>query len=54
MNLDLLPIDITAISTTGFRRNLQVPSSTTFSTSLYEIDYLLKKELANEADNLRV
>ena len=51
---DLPPIDIAAIGAAGFRRNLQDVHSIVFSTSLYEIDYLLEKEIADKEDDLRV
>ena len=51
---DLPPIDIAAISAAGFQRNLQDVYSIVFSTSLYEIDYLLEKEIADKEDDLRV
>jgi len=54
MNLELPPVNIAAIGAAGFRRNLQDARATVFSTSLYEIDYLIEKELADEADDLRV
>ena len=49
---DLPPIDIAAIGAAGFRRNLQDVHSIVFSTSLYEIDYLLEKEIADKEDDL--
>jgi hypothetical protein len=54
MRLDLPPVDIAAIGVAGYRRNLQDPRSTAFSVSLYEIDYLIEKKLADEKDDLRV
>ena len=54
IKLDLPPIDIAAIGAVGFRRNLQDIRSIVFSTSLYEIDYLLEKEIADKEDDLRV
>jgi hypothetical protein len=54
ISLDLPPVNIAAIGAAGFRRNLQDAQSTVFSTSLYEIDYLLEKERADEADDLQV
>ena len=54
MKLDLPPIDIAAISVVGYRRNLQDDRAIAFSTSLYEIDYLIEKKLADETDDLRV
>ena len=53
-NLELPPVNIATIGATGFRRNLQDVQSTVFSTSLYEIDYLIEKERTDEADDLRV
>lgn len=54
IRLDLPPVNITAIRVAGYQRNLQDTRSTVFSTSLYEIDYLIKKKLADEQDDLRV
>jgi hypothetical protein len=54
MSLDLPPVNITTIGAAGFRRNLQDAQATVFSTSLYEIDYLIEKERADETDDLRV
>ena len=47
-------MNIATIGATGFRRNLQDVQSTVFSTSLYEINYLIEKERTDEADDLRV
>ena len=54
VKFDLPPVNIAAIGAAGFCRNLQDERSIVFSTSLYEIDYLLEKEIADKADNLRV
>jgi hypothetical protein len=54
VKLDLPPVNIAAIGAAGFCRNLQDERSVVFSTSLYEIDYLLEKEAAEEADDLLV
>ena len=40
-------VDIAAISVAGYRRNLQDDQSIAFSTSLYEINYLIEKQLAD-------
>ena len=45
-------MNIAAIGATGFRRNLQHVQSAVFSASLYEINYLIEKERADEADDL--
>jgi hypothetical protein len=47
-------VNIAAIGVAGYRRNLQDAQSTAFSISLYEIDYLIEKKLADEKDDLRV
>ena len=52
MKLELLPINITIIGAAGFCCNLQDTEVIAFSTSFYEIDYLLKKELVDEKDDL--
>jgi len=54
VRLDLPPINIAAIGAAGYRRNLQDVKSTAFSVSLYEIDYLIEKKLADQKDDLRV
>ena len=54
IKLDLPPVNIAAISVAGYRRNLQDDRAIAFSTSLYEIDYLIAKKLADETDDLRV
>ena len=54
IKLDLPPVNIAAIGVAGYRRNLQDDRAIAFSTSLYEIDYLIAKKLADETDDLRV
>jgi hypothetical protein len=54
VQLDLPPVDIAAIGVAAYRRNLQNDQSTAFSVSLYEIDYLIEKKLADQKDDLRV
>jgi hypothetical protein len=52
VKLDLPPINIAAIGVVGYRRNLLDDRAIAFSSSLYEIDYLIKKKLANKKDDL--
>jgi hypothetical protein len=54
VNLSLPPVDIAAIGAASYRRNLQDTQSTAFGTSLYEVDYLIEKRLADEQDDLQV
>ena len=54
VGLDLPPVNIAAIGAAGYRRNLQDLGSIAFGISLYEIDYLIEKKLAEQKDDLRV
>jgi transposase InsO family protein len=54
IRMDLPPVDIAAIGAAGFHRNLHDPQAVLFTTSLYEIDYLLEKDRADQEDQLRV
>jgi predicted secreted protein len=54
VNLNLPPVDIAAIGVTGYRRNLQDDQAIAFSTSLYEIDHLIEKQLADQEDDQQV
>lgn len=47
---NLPPVDIALIGAVGFHRNLQNEGSTLFSTSLYEIDRMLKEDQAPEGE----
>ena len=49
---DLLPVDICCISAVGFYRNLVQPDTVAFTTSLYEIDRLIKEKEALAYDQL--
>ncbi|KFZ19965.1 hypothetical protein V501_00381, partial [Pseudogymnoascus sp. VKM F-4519 (FW-2642)] len=53
-NLTLPPVDIAAIGVAGYRRNLQDDQAIAFSTSLYEIDHLIEKQLADQEDDQQV
>jgi hypothetical protein len=52
--LDLPAVDIAGIGVAGYRRNLQDDQSIAFSTSLYEIDLLIEKQLADQEDDRQV
>ena len=47
-------MDIAAIRVAGYRQNLQDDQSIAFSTSLYEIDLLMEKQLADQEDDRQV
>jgi hypothetical protein len=45
---NLPKLDICAIGTIGFYRNMSAASATVFSTSLYKIDRILEKKTVQE------
>jgi hypothetical protein len=42
----LLTVDIAQISATGFHFNMHLPDNEVFSTTIYEIDLLIKEKEA--------
>jgi hypothetical protein len=47
---NLLSIDIAMIRSAGFYRNLKDKDNTLFSTSLYEIDQIIREKLEQERE----